>query len=103
MTKQVHVVNKADLSLDRALYVEREETSFLLYQVDQHHQAIAAVCTHQKIPLTDECIFDNTVFCPLHGARFDLHTGRCLRGPAIHDLRIYRVTETEEVLYVELD
>lgn len=103
MSKQIHVVAKAELPQDRTLYIQLEEKAILLYQHNQRYQAIDAICTHQKIPLTEDCILDNSIICPLHGAKFELPTGKCLRRPAVNDLQTYRVTETEEAIYIELD
>jgi anthranilate 1,2-dioxygenase ferredoxin component len=45
-------------------------------------------CTHQASLLSNGRIRRGAVMCPLHGARFDLATGKCL-GSAYRDLRIF--------------
>ena len=53
--------------------------------------ALADVCTHALALLSQGFIEDGAVECPLHGARFDIATGRCLAPPATVDLRSYDV------------
>lgn len=43
--------------------------------------AVKARCTHLTWRLPEESE-DGVVTCPFHGARFDLASGECLRGPA---------------------
>lgn len=102
MNKRTHAIRKADLSPDQPLYLEIEEQALLVYQIDQHYQAISATCTHQKFELDGDCVFDDMLICPLHGARYDLRTGNCLRSPATRPLKIYRVIETSETVVIEL-
>ena len=52
--------------------------------------AIDAHCPHAFGPLADGIVADSCVTCPLHGRRFDLHTGQALNGPeavAVHEVR----------------
>ena len=53
--------------------------------------AIDAHCPHAAGPLADGIVADSCVTGPLHGRRFDLHTGNALNGPeevAVHELRV---------------
>ncbi len=45
--------------------------------------ALASVCTHLGGPLAEGSRDGDTVTCPWHGSRFDLHTGAVLEGPAV--------------------
>ena len=54
--------------------------------------ALRDECTHQAMPLSaGELCDDGTIECPWHGARFDVVSGRCVRGPAEDDVRTYVV------------
>jgi len=53
--------------------------------------ALDDVCTHALALLSQGFIEGGAVECPLHGARFDIATGRCLAPPATVDLRTYEV------------
>jgi 3-phenylpropionate/trans-cinnamate dioxygenase ferredoxin subunit len=57
------------------------------------------VCTHEYALLSGGFVEDCTIECPLHQAKFDLKTGRCLEPPADRDLRTYAVkVEGDDVL-----
>jgi len=43
--------------------------------------AVINRCTHAESQLQDGRVRRNMVSCPLHGARFDLATGKCIGGP----------------------
>jgi nitrite reductase/ring-hydroxylating ferredoxin subunit len=45
--------------------------------------ALANTCTHLAGPLAEGSREGDTVECPWHGSRFDLRTGRVVRGPAV--------------------
>jgi nitrite reductase/ring-hydroxylating ferredoxin subunit len=45
--------------------------------------ALANTCTHLGGPLAEGSREGDTVSCPWHGSRFDLRTGRVIRGPAV--------------------
>lgn len=58
----------------------------LVARIDAGLVAVNDRCTHQASLLSGGRIRGGTVMCPLHGARFDLATGKCL-GAAYRDLR----------------
>jgi len=43
-------------------------------------------CTHENVALKDGVVADDYIECPLHGARFDIRTGKARRLPACEDL-----------------
>lgn len=47
-------------------------------------------CTHQAALISNGRVRRGAIMCPLHGARFELATGRCLGG-AYPDLRTFPV------------
>ena len=51
--------------------------------------AIAATCTHLGGPLDEGQRDGDTVVCPWHGSRFDLHDGAVLEGPAVFSQPAY--------------
>lgn len=103
MNKRIHKLCKADLASNQILYLVVGDKALLLYRLEGRYQAIAATCTHQKVELDEDCFANDMLICPLHGARFDLRTGACLRGPATVALQKYRVVESSETLLIELE
>jgi nitrite reductase/ring-hydroxylating ferredoxin subunit len=62
----------------------------LLGKVDGQYHAVNDRCTHAASFLSTGRIRRGAVMCPLHGARFELASGRCL-GSAYRDLRTFAV------------
>lgn len=52
--------------------------------------AINDRCTHQAALLSTGRVRRGAIMCPLHGARFDMASGRCL-GAAYRDVRAFPV------------
>lgn len=64
--------------------------------------ALEDQCSHQSMPLSaGELCGDGTIECPWHGARFDVATGACRRGPATDDVRAFVVRVEGGVARVE--
>lgn len=57
---------------------------------DGSYRAVNDRCTHQAALLSPGRVRRGAVMCPLHGARFDVLTGKCLGG-AYPDLRTFAV------------
>ena len=81
----------ADLADDAALPAKLGNRRIALYRLDGNVHALDDVCTHALAHLSQGFIEGGAVECPLHGARFDIATGRCLAPPATVDLRTYEV------------
>jgi NAD(P)H-dependent nitrite reductase small subunit len=81
----------ADLADDRAFAAKLGNRRIALYRLNGKVHALDDVCTHALALLSQGFIEDGAVECPLHGARFDIATGRCLSPPATVDLHTYEV------------
>jgi 3-phenylpropionate/trans-cinnamate dioxygenase ferredoxin component len=68
-------------------------------QGDVH--AIADMCTHATVPLSEGEVDDCTIECWLHGSRFDLRTGEPTGLPAITPVDVYPVTIDGDDVYVD--
>lgn len=61
--------------------------------------AISIWCSHQKTSLMAGSMDDDEIMCPLHGARFDLRTGKNLSLPAVRPIESYEVkVENDRIL-----
>jgi len=56
-------------------------------------------CTHQAALLSEGRVRRGAIMCPLHGARFEMATGRCLGG-AYKDLRTFPVRVENDTIEV---
>jgi 3-phenylpropionate/trans-cinnamate dioxygenase ferredoxin component len=70
-----------------------------IFRLDDGFFAIDAWCSHDKASLALGDLMDHEVMCPLHGARFDLRTGKNLSLPAVKPVTSYEVRiEGQKVL-----
>ena len=51
--------------------------------------AIGSQCSHAGAPLEGGRLARGKIYCPLHGAAFDLATGAAMSPPAFRPLAIY--------------
>src|SRR5215469_11240573 len=95
----VKVARMDDIAPGELLRVEVNGRLVCLANVDGHIYAVDDDCTHISGPL-DQGELDGCVLtCPLHLARFDVCTGKVLRGPAREDLPTYGVrVEGDDIL-----
>ena len=96
----VRVAALTDLADDAAFPAKLGNRPIALYRLDGNIHALDDTCTHALALLSQGFIENGAVECPLHGARFDIATGRCLAPPASVDLRTYAVRVAGGEVYV---
>jgi len=94
------VASRSKLTPANPLAVEVGDKLIGLYLADGTVYAIGNLCTHEFALLTEGFIEGDAIECPLHQARFDIATGRCLAPPATTDLRRYAVRIEDGDIYV---
>ncbi|HEY2137300.1 MAG TPA: non-heme iron oxygenase ferredoxin subunit [Xanthobacteraceae bacterium] len=95
----LRVAALAELADDVGLPLRLGEVPIALYRIGGEVHAVDDTCTHALALLSQGFVEGGVIECPLHQARFDIATGRCLAGPATVDLRTYAVRiEAGEVL-----
>ena len=72
-----------------------------VFKVDGVFYALAASCSHERASLLLGQVKGTEVSCPLHGARFDLATGRHLSLPAVRPVKSYAVKVENGKVYVQ--
>lgn len=83
----------------RVFYVFEKEIA--VFRVDGRFYAIDNRCPHRQEPLCAGEVAGPVVICPLHGARFDLRTGRGLPGPHQTDVASYDVLVADGTLKIK--
>ena len=73
----------------------------LVARTDDGWVAISDRCTHQASMLSGGRIRRGAIMCPLHGARFDLASGKCLGG-TYRDLRRFPLRVRCDVIEVSV-
>ena len=99
--KEVATVNEFEKT-DRKLVDLGDERYIALFKLDDGYFAVDGTCSHEKASLVLGDVSDHEVMCPLHGARFDLRTGRHLSLPAVRPVASYRVKVEDGKILVEI-
>ncbi len=74
-----------------------------LCNVDGEFYAFENVCTHQVATLSEGELEGNQVKCPLHGAKFDVKSGKALSLPAVKPVPTHEVKVEDGEVYVALN
>tara|TARA_A100001037_G_scaffold185176_1_gene165907 strand:- start:1837 stop:2172 length:336 start_codon:yes stop_codon:yes gene_type:complete len=85
------VATTSEISEDEPKAVSIGRLDVGIYKLDGEFYAIDDICTHAYAMMTDGYIEDGQIECPLHGACFDIKTGKALTAPATIDLRPYPI------------
>ena len=85
------VATTSEVTEDEPKAVSIGRVDIGIYKLGDEFYAIDDVCTHAYACMTDGYIDDGQIECPLHGACFDIKTGKALTAPATIDLRAYEV------------
>ncbi|MFN2107956.1 MAG: non-heme iron oxygenase ferredoxin subunit [Candidatus Promineifilaceae bacterium] len=101
MTEFVKVASTGDIAPGERLWLEFEEETVVLFNVNGTYYCIADVCTHDGGPLEDGELDGYEVECPRHGARFDVRTGAALCLPAVTPVPTFEVKVEGEDIYIE--
>jgi nitrite reductase/ring-hydroxylating ferredoxin subunit len=87
-TKQHQFIDASDISdvpQGSMKHVELEEKEILLANSDGKLYALCDRCSHMNAPLSMGTLNGKVVTCPMHGARFDVTTGKKAGEPMAPD------------------
>jgi NADPH-dependent 2,4-dienoyl-CoA reductase/sulfur reductase-like enzyme/nitrite reductase/ring-hydroxylating ferredoxin subunit len=87
---------KSGVELDKLIENEPflghyEGEAVILVRQGDHVFAMAGTCSHYGGPLAEGFVVGNTIRCPWHHARFDIHTGEAEGAPALNPLSCFNV------------
>ncbi len=91
MADYVKVATNDELAPGQGKVVEVQGKEIALFNVGGAYFAIDNMCTHEEASLADGEISGFEVTCPLHGAKFDVRSGRVVGPPAYDDVTSYSV------------
>ena len=102
--KWVTVAAASALAPESVIAVRQEGFDLALYRIGEAFYASDNVCPHAYNGRMSRGLLDgDTIACPLHGAVFEIRTGRAIDGPYCADLKIFPVRVMGEEIQVELD
>ena len=96
------VAETKDLEPGCGMLVRVGEHQIALFNVNGTYYAIGDSCTHRGGPLSEGTLEGTTVTCPLHGANFDVCTGKNLTPPAPQPVPSHPVRIQGDEIQVEL-
>jgi 3-phenylpropionate/trans-cinnamate dioxygenase ferredoxin subunit len=85
------VASVADVPAGNVRVFQAGGRSIALCNLDGAFYAVDNLCTHDNGPLGEGTLYDGSVECPRHGARFDVQTGAVKALPAVRPVRTYLV------------
>jgi anthranilate 1,2-dioxygenase ferredoxin component len=102
MSETFHpVIAEADFPEEGKLALKLGGWHVLIVRTDEGLSALNDRCTHAASPLSGGRMRRGAVMCPLHGARFDLASGKCLGG-GYRDLRVFPLRATNGIIEVAI-
>ena len=66
------------------------------------YYAVDNFCPHMGAPLCEGELVGSDLWCPFHGASFDVKTGDVLTPPAYENLKCFPVRLTDEGIEIEI-
>ena len=87
----VRVATVGEIEPGQAKRVEVGEEAIAVFNLDGEYYAIGDTCSHEEASLSEGDVFGDCVECPLHGAEFDITTGKNLTLPAVSPVPSYPV------------
>jgi 3-phenylpropionate/trans-cinnamate dioxygenase ferredoxin component len=98
------VATLADFEKDDRLFAEAGDQEIAVFKAaDGALYAVSPWCTHQRVSMMNGWIEGAEITCPLHGARFDLKTGRHLCAPAPRPLQSFPLKVEDGAVFVQVD
>lgn len=79
----VKVAETSEIPVGKMKMVKLEDKEILIANVNGNYCAIANRCTHRGGDLSRGSLDSSIVTCPVHGARFDVTSGKAISGPKI--------------------
>lgn len=96
------IVVHADLNDGEMKGIEDEGNHVLLTRIAGEYYAMSDICSHARVLLSKGKLKGASVTCPLHGARFDVRSGRCLSGPQKMDIETYPISHEDDRIIISV-
>ena len=74
-----------------------------IFKLEDGYYAIDDTCSHEEASLAEGEVEDGKVECPLHGAMFDIRTGKNVTLPAVLPVKSYPVRIEKGEVYLQME
>lgn len=92
--------DEVDEDLPKAVKLNGQEIG--IFKLGDELFALEDVCPHAYALLSQGFVEGEEVECPLHGAVFNIRTGKCLRDIGERDVKTYAVKEEDGAVFVDM-
>jgi 3-phenylpropionate/trans-cinnamate dioxygenase ferredoxin subunit len=103
MTDWTRVATLAEFGDRRQMVCSVDDRRLLLLRTGAGVVVLRDRCTHLGESLHGGRVMAGQIFCPFHGACFDLKTGAAVSGPAVSPLRVFPARVEDGVIWVDLN
>jgi len=87
----------------QAKVVEHKSNPIAVFRLNDGYYAINDTCSHDEASLADGDVLDDHIIeCPMHGAQFDIKTGKNLSFPAVIPVKSYPVKVENGIIFLEI-
>jgi len=93
---------RSALGARNVIAVEVGGQRLALYRLGDAIHATADACPHLGASLSQGCVVEGFVECPLHFALFDIRTGAAGGGPTTRSVRTYPTKVEQDGIYVDI-
>ncbi|MGE0627619.1 MAG: Rieske (2Fe-2S) protein [Hyphomicrobiaceae bacterium] len=95
------VAARTDVQSGALLAVKHGDLPIVLVEHEGGIYALGNICPHAYALMSEGFLDGEQLECPLHGAIFDVRTGKCLGGPTDEDLPVYEVRVEGDDVFVK--
>lgn len=92
--------NKSDLIENKPKQIMIDQTPVCVVRIKDEVFAVADTCSHSDASLAEGDVSDYKIECWLHGAEFDLRTGKALTPPAVEPLETFSVIDNGDTVEI---
>ena len=94
MAKWIHAGHVDEFRKQKKVNHRRKE--LCLYKLEDGIYCTDNSCSHEYSPLHEGMIVGGDVYCPKHGSRFEIRTGKVKDFPATRPVKTYEVNVDED-------
>jgi len=99
----VFAANCSDFAERDVIGVTCAERSVALYRLPDGYFATSDACPHQGGSLSEGCVVEGFIECPLHFALFDIRTGAADGGVTSTPVKIFKARLDDGKVFIEVE